>query len=639
MNKQDHSLTRRNFLKLLLTSGAAVTLSPLLKACNATPTPMPTSTTLPYTPTSTVTPTVTPTGTATPTATATPDPAAKLLEGLAGLPIDTFFDESLKRWLLRDPESLTIAGISGLYGIGNDQLTDISDEYIRQTQKLQSGILNLLRAYDRSTFTPAQVLTADIYEWQLDDMVRGHAFMYYDYPVTPMRFVYSVTFSIYQLFTEAQPVNSLLDAQAYITRLSQVGTKFEQLLDGLKRREALGIILPRQIIPEVIDELAGVATSRASATFFFTTLADKLNQVNSLNAADRQSLLDQAEQIITDGIIPAYQKLADYFTYLEPFAPQGLGLWQFPQGLEYYQYLLRHYTTTELAADEIYELGLQNVERIKAEIRLEFDKLGYPSGESVEVSINRLVEESGTVSGNQAVAAWQTAIDRGRGMLDQVCNFKLDADVIVVGGELGNFLAPAPLDGSRPAYFYAVTTGEIEKYSIPDIAFHETYPGHFVQTTIARELDLPLVRRIQQFIAYEEGWGLYAERLVWELGAYTDDPYGNLGRLDLELLRAVRLVVDTGIHTRQWTFDQAAQYMTGVLGYYTELKRYTSIPGQATGYYIGFLKMLELRQKANDTLGSKFDIKEFHDTVLGSGEVPLAILEPLVEAYIAQKSA
>ena len=209
---------------------------------------------------------------------------------------------------------------------------------------------------------------------------------------------------------------------------------------------------------------------------------------------------------------------------------------------------------------------------------------------------------------------------------------------------MGGYYTPPAIDGSRPGMFYAQDTGIVPKYSMPTLAYHEAIPGHHYQIAIAQQLDLPSFRRGADFTAYVEGWALYAERLVAELGLYENDVYGNLGRLQAEAFRAARLVVDTGIHTKHWTFDQAVDFMvenTGMTEYSMqgEVSRYISLPGQATAYYIGYTKILEVRQRVMDELGNQFDLKEFHNLLLGSGAMPLDILEQVMNNYIQSKLA
>jgi uncharacterized protein (DUF885 family) len=237
---------------------------------------------------------------------------------------------------------------------------------------------------------------------------------------------------------------------------------------------------------------------------------------------------------------------------------------------------------------------------------------------------------------------YKALIDEANRNLDQAFNLKARAQVVVVGVPQGGFYEGPALDGTRPGTFYATMQGSEAKFGMPSLAYHEGIPGHHLQIALASEMNLPLFRNVVLFNAYSEGWALYAERLAWELGWYKDNPYGDLGRLQYEAFRAARLVVDTGIHAEKWTFDQAVDFMvenTGMQRGYLEYEvtRYISWPGQATSYMIGMLKILEVRQKAIDQLGAKFDLKEFHNVVLGNGSVPLDVLERVVDEYITAK--
>ena len=282
-------------------------------------------------------------------------------------------------------------------------------------------------------------------------------------------------------------------------------------------------------------------------------------------------------------------------------------------------------------------------------MRQVFDELRYPQDASLGQLMARAIDERGYYDlraeggEEQVVNAYKQLLDKVDQALDAVVDIRPEAEVIVMGGPMGGFYVPAPLDGSRPGVFHASTGGAwAPKYHMPTIAYHEAIPGHHFQIAIAQEMDLPLFRNDLFFNGYGEGWALYAEQLAWELGLYDDDPYGNLGRLQAELLRAVRLVVDTGIHAKQWTRAEAKAYMIEVLGEASggmthEVERYIVLPAQATGYKVGMLKILELRQRAMDELGDAFDIKEFHNLVLGSGSMPLDILERVVQDYIDAK--
>ena len=300
-------------------------------------------------------------------------------------------------------------------------------------------------------------------------------------------------------------------------------------------------------------------------------------------------------------------------------------------------------TSTDLTADEIHQIGLDQVDRLQTELREVFDALGYPRDAATPTLLGRAASDAGFLSGSTAagkqdiVAAWQQLIDDIDGRLDPYFNRRPAAGVIIIPEDFGagGYYVAASVDGSRPGSFHAGVGGSsIPTYVMPTIAYHEAIPGHHLQIALAQELHLPVFRRYNQYNAYAEGWALYAERLAEEMGIYEDDPYGNIGRLELELVRAVRLVTDTGIHAMGWTRQQARDYMNSVVGWSHEVARYTVLPGQATGYMIGQQEILRLRQIAMDDLGDEFDYGAFHEAVLGAGSVPLEVLAETVGRWL-----
>ncbi|MBU7017149.1 MAG: DUF885 domain-containing protein, partial [Theionarchaea archaeon] len=496
----------------------------------------------------------------------TPDTTSTDANSLGGLPIDEFFEESYNLLLLRNPEYLTELGIADLYGVGNDQLTDISDSYIRETQELVTTLLQLLREYDRSTLTPEEQISYDVYEWYLDDLVQMQEFMYYDYPVT--HFITGIQNQLIQFFTDIHPVTNKKDAEDYVSRLSQVDTKFDQLIEGLTLREEAGIIPPKFIIQWSLYDIRRIAQGSARSLPFYTAFREKVNALDELSTQEKETLLENAENAINESVIPAFVALRDYLTQLESVAPADDGVWQFPRGDEYYACMLRHYTTTDLTADEIHTLGLQELERIQREMRQIFDELDYPEDESLTQLFSRVARDGGYVAGNDMVETYEALIEEADENLDAAFDIRPRAEVIVIGGPIGGYYVPGSLDGSRPGAFYANVSGAGEpRYGMASLAYHEAIPGHHTQISIAQELDLPFFRGDVSSTGYTEGWALYAELLAWELGWYEDDPYGNLGRLQYEAFRAARLVVDTGILSKRWTFDQAVQFMKENLGF------------------------------------------------------------------------
>jgi len=620
-----------------------IIISTLVGACGMKSRPtaesFPNTTTTPLTALVTVA-TVTPTATVVPDAMVTQPSPDKLSIGLEGLEFDAFVEESYHRLLSRDPETVFELGLAQTFGTPTDQLTDISDAYIRLTQTLESDVFRLLQQFDRSTLSIEQQLTYDIYAWYLDDRVKGHEFMYDDYPINPT--VFSVHLDLLQFFTDLRPVTNLQEALDYIACLGQVDSKFNQLIDGLKRREQNQVMLPGFLVGWMIGDLNSIATSSARFTPYYTAFETKINALTNISEAEKATLLTAAEDAIDTSVIPAYQALVSYFEHLQSVTTNDAGVWKFPNGEAYYSYALSHYTSTDLTAEEIHELGLQQLERIHAEMRTIFDELGYPQDENLPQLYGRVVNDSGTYSGDDIVRGYENIITNVDQNISTAFDLRPRIGVIVVGGPTGGYYMPPAVDGSRPGMFYAQDTGVQPKYSMPSLAYHEAIPGHHFQIAIAQQLDMPDFRRGSDFTAYVEGWALYAERLVSELGLYDQDMYGDVGRLQAEAFRAARLVVDTGMHAKRWTFDQAVDFMVENTGMpenamQREVSRYICLPGQATAYYIGYTRILEARQRVMNELGDQFDLKEFHNILLGSGAMPLDILDQVISSYIQSK--
>jgi uncharacterized protein (DUF885 family) len=286
---------------------------------------------------------------------------------------------------------------------------------------------------------------------------------------------------------------------------------------------------------------------------------------------------------------------------------------------------------------------LREVARIQSEIRAVAKELGYLADASIPNLIGRAARDGGVLQGEQIVKGYEAILQDTDRYIAPVFDLKPQAPVIVIGGATGGYYIAAAIDGSRPGAFYAAAQGTQSKFNMPSLAYHEAIPGHHTQIAIAQELRLPFFRNEVSFTGYVEGWALYAERLMWEQSAYKNDPYGDIGRLQYELMRAARLVVDTGINAKKWSYDQAINYLLTEAGLprgtaESEVARYICWAGQATSYKIGMIQILELRHKASDTLGDRFDLKEFHNVVLSNGSLPLAILKRVVDDYISRKS-
>jgi len=561
---------------------------------------------------------------------------------LAGLGFDAFVERAYRLVLLRYPQAITDLGLAGALGVRNDRLNDHSPEYVAETQQIERLILERLQGYDREALSAEQQLTYDVCEWAWDDVVRGHAFAHLDYLVTHY-YITSRDWAVYDLLTVTHPLSSVDDVEDYLARLAQIGTQFDQLIAGLEAREEAGVVAPQIILSQAISGLRGLVGASGRGHPFYTRLSGRLPTISGLSHEEREQLLAEAETLIDEIVAPAYGRLYDKLVDLADIAPTDLGYAQRPDGASYYDHALRHQNQTGLTAAEIHALGLEQVARLRGEIEQAASDLGYPDDLSIPSIFSRVSREGGSLRGAAVIAEYERLLEDARVKSEAVFERLPTTPIAIVGDTYGGYYRPAPADGSRPAEFVAPNSGSQPRYSMPTLTYHETIPGHHMQIATAGELNLPLIRIVEAFLGFTEGWALYSERLAWELGWYEEDPYGNLGRLSDEMMRAVRLVVDTGIHTRGWTFDEAVDYFvdnTGRPRSFAEgqILRYTVWPGQSTAYMIGFLEMLDLRDRVRAVLGDALDLAAYHSLVLDSGSLPLEILERIVDRYIAEAS-
>jgi len=427
----------------------------------------------------------------------------------------------------------------------------------------------------------------------------------------------------------------------------------------LEKRRAKGIIPPEFVFPHVLRDCRNVISNEPfeNTGIPSTLLADFTEKVNALDIKIRQRdrLLVQAKTALVKHVQPAYEELITYFENLQNEASQTDGVWDLPDGVNFYNMRLANITTTDLTAEEIHNIGLQEVDRIHAEMRNIMQQVGF-EGTLQEFFVYVNNDDSHfypeTEQGKADYVAEATRIvDEMRAKLDQLFITQPKADIIVKPVEAfreesaGKAFYQSPaLDGSRPGTYYVNTFDMkvVPKYQMEALAYHEGIPGHHMQIAISQELEnIPMFRKFGWYTAYGEGWALYSEYIPKEMGFYTD-PYSDFGRLAMELWRACRLVVDTGIHAKKWTREQGIDYyMNNTPNVEADVvkmvERHIVMAAQATGYKIGMLKILELREKAKSTLGNAFDIREYHEVVLTNGRLPLNILEKQVDKWIASK--
>ena len=570
--------------------------------------------------------------------------------------INHFYEKVFVEFMLDEPELVSSLGIPILSGMYNDELGDISLKKQLEQQKDLEKQLATLQSYNRKKQTEQQLLSTRILEWFLSDMINSNQYYLHNYPVNQS---FGIQSGMLSFMESSHNINSEKDALAYIKRLEAFKTKYDQLLEGLKAREELNIIPPKFVIERVLTEMTNFVNSTMEENILYASFNSKISKLDDIE--NKEVLLENVKTAIHTSVFPAYQTLIDYFTKLEPKATNDDGVWKLPNGDEYYAYQVRSHTTLNITPEEIHNIGLKEVARIHKEMKQVLFNIGYTdTTKTIGFYMNELsnnpefIYEDSDEGREECLADYNKMIDEINLKIDDYFNVKPQADLeikrVPIFNEAtspGGYYSMAPMDGSRPGIFY-VNLHDIRgnlKYAMATLAFHEGVPGHHFQISIASELTgVPTFRKLVPFTAYAEGWAMYSEQLAYEMGYYTDKPYANLGRLQSELFRAVRLVVDSGIHYKRWTRQEAIDYMSTNTGMVesevvSEIERYIVTPGQACAYKTGMIKMLQLREKAMIELKDKFDIKEFHDVVLKNGAVPLDILDELVSDYINSKKS
>jgi len=556
---------------------------------------------------------------------------------LAGLDIDDFFEESYKMTVERDHESIIADGRLAEFQIGNLQLNNIGDDFYAQTVALQSKILELLLTYDRSTMSNAQQLSFDVYQAHLEFEIEAAQYRNFEYPATYGFFGWPG--STEGFFTQVMQISNKADADNYLALLNQVGRRFEQIEALLDARQAAGIVEPSITLGFSQSQVANIAQSSATSTTYYAAFNTMVSALDNISAADKDELNELLIVTLQQRVIPAYQSLSTKMLTLLASAPTNIGFGQFTGGDAFYDYQLRFFTSSVMTADDIHQLGLDELARIHNEMRALFDQLGYPQNETIAQLYARVDQDAGFIPGDQAIAVYENLIDEAYVNLPLAFEQLPQQEVVVIGDDSGGYYIAGSDDGVRPGAFYAYTAGPTAYTTMPTLAYHEAVPGHHLQIALAQELNLPTFRRKENFTSFVEGWGLYAERLAKDLGWYQNDIYGDLGRLQFEAMRAARLVLDTAIHDQGWTYQQSQDFHQANVGFQGSIARYSVWPGQATAYTTGMLKILELRERAENLLGGQYDIREFHTAVVGNGSMPLSILETVVDNYIAEKLA
>jgi uncharacterized protein (DUF885 family) len=571
--------------------------------------------------------------------------------------LNAFFEEAFEAAIARSPMQQTFLGIKTDY----DKWDDASDENALAEMDIQRALV----AEMRESFDPAKLdrqgaLSFRLAEYELEQAERSFKYRSNAYLFNQMRGQHA---GIPAFLINQHRISDVSDAEAYIARLNGVPEYLGTFVERSKGAADNGVLAPRFVYDYVLESAANViqgypfeGSPPETPSPLYEDFAKK---VAALDLGDdaKDDLLFRARGALIDSVSPAYVGLIETITEQRDAAGTDDGVWRLPDGANYYAARLANMTTTDMTAAQIHDLGLAEMDRIHAEMTIIKDKVGFDGSLQdffVFMRNDSQFYKPDTAEGRAEYLAEATAlIDTMRERLPDMFNTFPQADLVVKAVEpfrekaagKAFYQRPAP-DGSRPGTYYAnlYQMTSMPTYQMEALAYHEGIPGHHMQIAIAQELDgLPKFRKFGGYTAYSEGWGLYTEFLPKELGFY-EDPYSDFGRLAMELWRAARLVVDTGLHDKRWTREQATQYLidntpNAEWDCIKAIDRYIVMPGQATAYKIGMLKILELRERSQTALGDAFTLGEFHDVFLRDGPIPLAILEEKVDAWIAEKAS
>ncbi len=569
------------------------------------------------------------------------------------LKANQLFDEYFTAHVMHSPIFQSFLGIKDDQDKWDD-LTEAGEQKLLAMKKQQ---LTHLQTHIDTTLLDEQTrLSYDLFTESLINDISDYQWRFHDYPVNQMHGLHSMVPAV---LINMHQINNSKDAQDYVSRLEATTEFFQQLSQQLEVRADKGIIAPRFVFPHVIRDSNNVISGLpfdANSDTDSALLEDFKRKVSALDLDDEEKtvLIESANQALVKHVEPAYRALITTLKNVQEQADVLDGAWKLPDGDAFYANALKRTTTTDLSADDIHNIGLSEVSRIHKEMRDIMSKVGFEGDLQAFFEFMRTDAQFYKADSDEGRAEYLAEatdiIDQMKAQLDSAFITKPKAELDVKAVEAFReksagkafYQSPAP-DGSRPGRYYAnlYRMSDMPTYQMEALAFHEGIPGHHMQLAIAQELQgLPKFRSYGDYTAYIEGWGLYSEFIPKEMGFYQD-PYSDFGRLAMELWRACRLVVDTGIHSKKWSRQEAIDYLAANTpnpqgDIVKAIERYIVLPSQATAYKIGMLKIQELRQHAEKQLGSDFDIREYHDLVLSNGPLPLSTLEKQVQRWIEQ---
>lgn len=563
--------------------------------------------------------------------------------------LNEYFDKEFQKDINDSPMLQTRLGDKTDYG----KWDDLSHLKYAEDLKKAKARLEFLESVDEEALNEETYLSYRLYRQQIEDEIEDYDYRFYDYPVNQMHGYHS---SLPAFLINMHTIDAEEDAFAYISRLKEFPRLVEDIIGNIKIREQNGIVPPKFVFEKVLEDSRNVIKGKPfqKASERSVLLGDFRTKVNKLDlpVKEKNRLVKEAEVALVDQVKPAYEKLISTLENQQKRATNEDGAWKFPKGEKFYTHALKRNTTTDLTAEEIHEIGKNEVVRIHAEMEKIMEEVGFEG--SLEEFFDFMREDEqfyfeDSPGGREAYLEEAKAIINAmKERLDELFLTQPEADIVVKAVEAFReksagkaFYQQPALDGSRPGIYYAnlYDIKAMPKYQMEALAFHEGIPGHHMQLAIAQELEnVPEFRKHTFYTAYIEGWGLYSELLPKEIGFY-EDPYSDFGRLAMELWRACRLVVDTGIHAKKWSREEGIDYYkrntpNAESDAVKMVERHIVMPGQATAYKVGMIKILELREMAQEELRSKFDIRKFHDVILLDGAMPLNILEEKVEEWI-----
>jgi uncharacterized protein (DUF885 family) len=568
--------------------------------------------------------------------------------------IDHFFERAYIEFLWDDPEALRSTGILNKYGLSapsSTLLTDVSPKRTEALAEMGQRNLRLLEGYDRSKLSINQQVSYDVFHWFLKTGVAGEPFLFHDYPVSHLS---GPHVELPQFMTVVHPIETLQDAKDYLLRLEQFGVKFGQTIDALSYRKEKGVVAPTYILTKAIVICDDFVRSAPEENPLYTSFDKRLQKLEGMDPKVKDELLSKCRLDIIEHVYPAYKRLSGFLMQLENESLAIAGVWHVPNGDAYYRHCLLQHTTLAVDPDTLFAFGRLEMSRIEGEMRILLNMLHHPSDVPVNKLMRQMAEDRSITFGNDS-AGRSACLLHFRRTIDQiqpllVTHFSRLPQTILEVHELPEYRAT-----SSPLAFYLTPKGEppgpgrmfvntwkaeqLTYFMATTYAFHEGLPGHHLQKAIQIEMsDQPQFRKFIPFTAFAEGWAMYAEELGHEM-MMSEDPLDRLALLQSDLFRTARMMADIGIHRKKWLRDQAVQFLMdnaslSMSDAQDEVDRYSVWPGHGCAYKVGKMKFLQLRNKVQKAKGADFDIKEFHDLMIGQGAMPLAMLESRVDDYL-----